>query len=422
VGSSVGRALALGLACASVAHLACAQGLPPWAAANHLPLPEDVHSVEILRKDEPLFTLPDSKSPRRGAAALGARLPVFAVAAGAGCKTEYLLVGPTAWICSEATRASSEPPIGAGYGSVPNPDGMPREYYFVGVDGAFGYRDLARAEETAPAAELQPGFAVALTRVASGPHGDPYGLTTKQLWLPLRNLSKVRTTAFHGYETEGPLDRGFVVAETAPAYVTPAGKRIAGAVRQRFDLVSVRETRETGKDHLWIRVGDGEWLDGRDVRVPRLAEPPPEARADERWIDVDLDAQVLTAYEGKVPVFATLVSTGVGQGASETATPKGVHRVWVKLTTTDMTNLEDGEARRYYAMQEVPWVLFFEKGFGLHGAFWHRSFGHVRSHGCVNLTPLDAHRLFDWASPRLPAGWTAALPTDYDPGTLVRVR
>jgi lipoprotein-anchoring transpeptidase ErfK/SrfK len=87
-----------------------------------------------------------------------------------------------------------------------------------------------------------------------------------------------------------------------------------------------------------------------------------------------------------------------------------------------MDNLEEADARRYYAMEDVPWVLFFKNGFGLHGAFWHDSFGHVRSHGCVNLTPLDAERLFYWSSPRLPAGWTAALPTDYDPGTLVRVR
>jgi lipoprotein-anchoring transpeptidase ErfK/SrfK len=87
-----------------------------------------------------------------------------------------------------------------------------------------------------------------------------------------------------------------------------------------------------------------------------------------------------------------------------------------------MTNLEDQEARRYYAIEEVPWVMFFQKGYGLHGAFWHRSFGAVRSHGCVNLAPLDAQWLFHWASPRLPAGWSAVLPTRHDPGTVVQVR
>ncbi len=180
--------------------------------------------------------------------------------------------------------------------------------------------------------------------------------------------------------------------------------------------------RRDGKGRKWIRVGAGEWLDGNDLRIPTLSEPPAEAREGERWIDVDLAAQIVTAYEGKTAVFTTLASTGLGKGREPTATPTGVHRIWVKLATSDMDNLEDAEAEHYYAMLDVPWVLFFKNGAGLHGAFWHSSFGHVRSHGCVNLTPLDAERLFYWSSPRLPAGWTAALPTDYDPGTLVRVR
>jgi hypothetical protein len=73
-------------------------------------------------------------------------------------------------------------------------------------------------------------------------------------------------------------------------------------------------------------------------------------------------------------------------------------------------------------MESVPYVQYFSKGVGLHGAYWHRSFGNVRSHGCVNLAPLDAQRLFSFTSPRLPAGWTAVLPTEHESGTVVRVR
>jgi hypothetical protein len=48
----------------------------------------------------------------------------------------------------------------------------------------------------------------------------------------------------------------------------------------------------------------------------------------------------------------------------------------------------------------------------------------VKSHGCVNLAPLDARWLFDFTGPRLPAGWVAAYPVTQgiDPGTVVRVR
>jgi lipoprotein-anchoring transpeptidase ErfK/SrfK len=87
-----------------------------------------------------------------------------------------------------------------------------------------------------------------------------------------------------------------------------------------------------------------------------------------------------------------------------------------------MDNLENLDAKENYAIQAVPWVMYFQKGYGLHGTFWHHAFGRVQSHGCVNLSPADAERLFDFASPHLPSGWTAALPTVYEQGSFVRVR
>ena len=41
----------------------------------------------------------------------------------------------------------------------------------------------------------------------------------------------------------------------------------------------------------------------------------------------------------------------------------------------------------------------------------------------MNLSPLDAHWLFDFTEPRVPAGWGAAYPAaSIDQGTVVRVR
>ena len=108
---------------------------------------------------------------------------------------------------------------------------------------------------------------------------------------------------------------------------------------------------------------------------------------------------------------ATLVSSGRGRQGTYNATPIGTYRVWAKLTSSNMDNLEDENANRYYRMETVPWVQFFSKGVALHGAFWHHSFGHVRSHGCVNLAPRDAEKIFYMTNPRIPAGWTAVLPS-----------
>ena len=39
-----------------------------------------------------------------------------------------------------------------------------------------------------------------------------------------------------------------------------------------------------------------------------------------------------------------------------------------------------------YYVPDVPWVQYFTNyGHALHGAYWHNNFGHVMSHGCVNL-------------------------------------
>ena len=52
-----------------------------------------------------------------------------------------------------------------------------------------------------------------------------------------------------------------------------------------------------------------------------------------------------------------------------------------------------------YSIEDVPYVMYFEGSYALHGAFWHNNFGHEQSHGCVNLAPLDAKKIFFWTEP-----------------------
>jgi lipoprotein-anchoring transpeptidase ErfK/SrfK len=51
----------------------------------------------------------------------------------------------------------------------------------------------------------------------------------------------------------------------------------------------------------------------------------------------------------------------------------------------------------YYYLEAVPWVMYFDGDRALHGEYWHDRLGFKRSHGCVNLAPLDARWLYDWA-------------------------
>jgi hypothetical protein len=298
---------------------------------------------------------------------------------------------------------------------------LPHDYNFVGPDGSFGYANLRLAEEAIPDSQLEPGFAVALEAVERKPGGEMYGLTTHGLWIPMRDLRPARVTTHQGVEIQdGKLDFGWTYKTGTPVYSKPNRLRRGEKLGKMVRVPILERKKHWGRN--WLRIGNERWLRESDLRQPAALGAPDGLRQGERWIQVDTQSQTLIAFQGDQPVFATLVSTGKGPDDSDRATPRGSFRIWVKLVSTDMTNLEDQYASRYYAIEEVPWVMFFERGYGLHGAFWHEDFGNKRSHGCVNLAPKDAHFLFRWAGPTLPEGWHAALPTSYDPGTLVVVR
>lgn len=142
--------------------------------------------------------------------------------------------------------------------------------------------------------------------------------------------------------------------------------------------------------------------------IPPSASPP--VAGNEKWIDVDLTNQQLTAYEGRSPIFQATVSTGL----PNTPTVVGQFRVYLKLTATAM-------AGPGYYLPGVPYTMYFYGGYALHGTYWHNNFGNPMSHGCVNLSTEDARRLFEWADPILPSGASQVRASNSNPGTLVVV-
>lgn len=424
--------------------------LPPWAMEA---VPAWASSVVAVDGDQSIFSEPSADAPRRGTAMKGARLPLFGAAVGAdprarrelgaGCRGAWLSVGASAWMCQadvQLSRAAAQSSRHAAAGT--SPDGLPLRYYFAGPDGSFGYRRLSEADVGEPTMTLEPGFAVAIVAERTLSR-ERYGLTKQGLWVPMRDLGRARSFTFRGEAITsdttlplGSMDRApkgrqssipfaWVVVDKAPLFVRRGAViSMSGQWRARFDKVGwLEEARSLGTEYA--RIDEANWIRVDDVRHPTMALPPPEVAVEQRehWIDIELASQTLVAYEGGSPVFATLVSTGKGKTPGHPfETPTGTHRIWVKLLTTTMDNLEDENAGRYYRIEDVPYVQYFDKAVGLHAAFWHRSFGHIRSHGCVNLAPLDAERLFWWTGPRLPAGWSASLPTRFDLGTIVRVR
>jgi lipoprotein-anchoring transpeptidase ErfK/SrfK len=412
-----------------------AGALPPWNDPDDLPIPGWALSVTPHRSDEALFAGPSSTDAHRGSASSQARLPLYGARRGAGCNGRWLLVGPLAWVCSDYAEYSPLPPVfPARRGAT---DGLPYRYFFVGPAGAYGYTDLARVEDDAPDGELQPGFSVAVVEERDF-HDERWTRTRSGYWIRATDLGEAHPSTFHGEPLPvspasaeaslAAIDVAWVGVDRAMAYGAPrTGK--PEATLARFDKVRWREER-AGAGGPWVRVSDDgaaeRWMRTRDLLHPTVASPPADSALalgpGERWIDVELATQTLVAYEGTRPVFATLVSTGRGPAGSGSATPPGVHRLWVKLLSTNMDNLENDEAEQHYSIEDVPYVQFFDKAVALHGAFWHHDFGRPHSHGCVNLAPRDARWLFGFTSPHLPPGWSAVMPMRYEKGTVIRVR
>jgi LysM repeat protein len=105
-----------------------------------------------------------------------------------------------------------------------------------------------------------------------------------------------------------------------------------------------------------------------------------------KQIVVVLSQQKTYAFEDGVLLRHFVVSTGL----PATPTVTGDYEVYVKYDAQRMTGPG-------YDLPGVPWVMYFYRGYALHGAYWHNNFGHPMSHGCVNMRTPEAEWLYEWA-------------------------
>jgi hypothetical protein len=394
--------------------------VPPWNDPRDVAVPTWARSVVPNTDDSGgpgdmrLFVQPSGTGGSRAVTGAGASLPLFGAKRGPGCSGRWWLVGPLAWTCSDDAHLSPDPPRPGSHAVDEGPEG---KYYFVRGDGAGAFVSLESAAEGAPDRDLEGGWGVAIVGEREA-GGTRWGRTSHGLWIAMGDLVAAQVSPFHGESvSQGHLDFGWVVSERASVWSSASSKGKPGESRDRFQRVEVLE--RTG---AMVRVGPTAWMLAADIAQPSVAAPPSELVGASRWIDVELATQTLVAYEGTEPVYATLVSSGRGPVGSGDETPRGVHRVWVKIAASDMANTDRGDLEAHYSLEDVPFVQFFDGSVALHGTYWHRDFGHIRSHGCVNLAVADARWLFAFTGPRLLEGWVAAYPTPVDEATLVRVR
>jgi hypothetical protein len=251
--------------------------------------------------------------------------------------------------------------------------------------------------------------------------GRRFGLTTELDLLPVDRTRVARPSALRGAAVEGEGMPALVVQHGVEGYRKGPADRLVrhGPVpfRSGWVLTGERSQSPTGL----VATTTGDWLPVTALKIPTVREDPAGFAAQgRRWIDISIRDQLLVAYEGRQPVFLTLVSTGrggMGDPEKSHSTVRGTFMIHSKHLTATMDG--DEASDETYELRDVPYVQYFHEGFALHGAFWHDEFGRPRSQGCVNLSPADAAWLFEWTYPSVPESWHGA--ENLKSGTLVYI-
>ena len=364
--------------------------------------------------DAKIHAQPDPQSTVIGYARRGQRVRVRGGVRGTGCPADmwYALVDG-GYAC--AAREFREATVDVPHPVRPRLDrSLPFGYARVTLEGAPSFEEL-------PSADSLPSILSALASGERPPSGTPlqgaHFITSVELleheghrfhrtdvghFVLDQHVSALEPSRLHGEPLSTPEQLPLGLVRTRDAVVRcdcdeaiePCGRAQPFA---RFGIAGRRMLPEG--EH--VVTTEGHLVAVEDVGIAALRSPPAKVGADERWIHVSLAQQTLVAYEGTRPVHATLVSTGKGKHA----TPPGLWRVDRMYVSTTMSGPDEDKGS--YTVAQVPWTMFYDGDFALHGAYWHEDFGHVRSHGCTNIPPADARWLFAWSGP-LPSGWHAA--------------
>jgi len=281
-----------------------------------------------------------------------------------------------------------------------------------------------------------PEYAVITNRIARkaglaligtfvGPNDRRLAMTTDGRLVPTSKLKPARGSTFHGVDmTKGwELPLAFVRVETSTKFdLTRMARDKAGEASFHEPVQLTGRSKKLGDDR-YVEAKDGKWLFDKDLAIAvKPSELPRFATGTKKWIDISILGQTLILYEGSKPVYATAVATGrdgLGDPKKTFSTVRGTFKIRDKHVTTTM---DAHEVDNKFELRDVPWVQYFESGYAIHAALWHDDFGRPRSHGCINLSPIDARRVFMWTDPPLPTDWhgvNAAEPTGE--GTTVHI-
>lgn len=362
-----------------------------------------------VRDEERIFAEPRvDKEHTVGYLDRRARVVVKQLGARAG-DCQWMELEPRGWICARG-EPSKLPP---GEQTAP-------ALWMPGYDGrVFKDADDVRANGgyvPAMAPEIKRSFK---RKFAVEIAGKPYLETVAGELVPAAAVPRYWGDEIAGVAVDDTLalpvawtwNRGDYQKPTAVRAEPSRGAKLVRTLPLR-SRIAVLEERDR-----FVRIGDGEWVARADLRIARLAAPPPEVTgADEPWVDVAIGEQTLVLYRGTTPIRATLVSTG----RKKYPTPPGVYRVKKKTLVTEFKSPRPDLID--YHIKDVAWAMHFTGLHAMHGAWWNKGFGANVSLGCVDIPSADIRVIFEHMEPKMVPGWWQTGATPDNPGSVIRIR
>lgn len=276
------------------------------------------------------------------------------------------------------------------------------------------------------------GVAIVASVELPGPQGPrSFGVTPDDDLVPLDRLDAILGSAWHGVDLtkEKTLPMGFVLRHEVAPYALGTGKaeRLEDEEVERRSHVHLTGRFRTVENVRYEETDEGVWFRDRDlIKVIKRNRFPEFVVDGTKWIDVSIALQTFTLYEGKKPIYTTLTSTGrdvlgpkdVPFDPSMAVTQQGTFTVTTKALTTTLDPREVSDA---FEVNHAPWALGFAPGTSIVGSYHSDASGEAKQFHNVALTPIDARRVFLWAGPELPRGFSELTLTKEE-SVIVHVR
>jgi hypothetical protein len=416
-------------------------------AIPKVPVPsENGPKLASIADSTPVFERPTTEAPRLGYLHAGGRVArAEQPFSKAGCTDGWYPVRPRGFVCASgsATTDLRHPTLAAMAIQPLFDQPLPFTYARVSAETPLYERDSGQDGAVREIGKLKKraGMAVVGSWTAKLPEGgsERLALLTSGKFVKARDLEAAKPSAFAGVELDGKHDLPL-------AFVVKRGVKLwkleGDEARQDRDLEFHEQLDLTGK----FRTAHGEkfwaagerWVRHKDVTVVLPRSNFPEfAKDGQKWLDVSLVVGTLIAYEGKKPVFTTLISVardaalgdavpampsedGTTTSVASPALALGTFEVKAKHVT--LVGADAFVAREAYQLFDLPWTIELASGRLIHAAYWHDRFGIEHGPGSIQLSPADAVRLFQWITPSLPDGWHGTSHPGNEAKTLVVVR